>query len=91
MASASSHFGTDEPEVARTENRGQLGTETEEEAHDNECKNNARKSERKDVADVVSRDISSGPIRGYVGGLRLVGVSNGALPVRKLRSVRRTL
>ena len=42
--------------------------ETKEEAYDNESANNARKSEAKNVAHVVSRDASSGLIRGQGDG-----------------------
>ena len=51
--------------------------ETKEEAHDNESANNARKSEAKNVAHVVSRDASPGLICGQGDGLRL-GASNVA-------------
>lgn len=44
--------------------------ETRKEAHDNERDNDARKSEAKNVAHVVSRDSSSGSIRGQRVGLR---------------------
>jgi hypothetical protein len=61
----------------RWEKRGvvSVGAETKEEAHDNEGANNARKSEAKNVAYVVSSNASPGLVRGQ-GDIVRVGVRN---------------
>jgi hypothetical protein len=63
---AAPSFATDD--VGRTVS---VRAETKEKAYDNESANDARKSEAKNVAHVVSGDASSGLIRGQGDGLRL--------------------